>query len=301
MKPGIYLLHKPCGPTSFSVLQEFTKGIPGKPVKTCHGGALDPFASGLLIVLVDPATKLFNYIHDVPKVYEATIRWGVETDNLDPGGKVVSTGDASVVTPEKLTEVLTTFVGWKEQVPPSFSNKRVDGERAYIKAHRGEEVVLPPSEVYLHEASWVSHNLPTESVVRLTARGGYYVRSLARDLGRAMGCGAHLGALKRVAIGPWSDPGEGGQICIYGKNVLPWAPIKHLTDKEVGELKQLRPVESTGIEPGHWQLPEGFPEPSWPLIRGFHRDRFCFVLAHDPDDLGQNPGLRVVAPLRGGL
>ncbi len=301
MKPGIYLLHKPCGPTSFSLLQEFTKNIQGKPVKTCHGGALDPFASGLLLVLVDPATKLFNYIHDAPKVYEATIKWGVETDNLDLGGKVVSTGDTSGLTEQKLTDALAGFVGWKEQIPPTHSNKRVDGERAYIKAHRGEEVVLPASEVYLHEAAWIKHDLPNQSVVRLTARGGYYVRSLARDLGRAMGCGAHLSALTRVAIGPWTDPGAGQIVGVHGKDILPWAPTKALSDKDIGELRQTRPIPATDIAPGHWQMPEGFPEPSWPLVRGFHRDRFCFVLARDPDDLGQNPGLRVVAPLRGGL
>ncbi len=273
----------------------------GKAPKICHGGALDPFASGLLIVLVDPATKLFEYLHDAPKVYEATINWGTETDNLDPGGKVVSTGDASGLTAEKLEEALKGFVGWQDQVPPTHSNKRVDGERAYVKAHRGEEVVLPPSKVYLHEAQWVSHDLPRQSVVRLVSRGGYYVRSLARDLGRAMGCGAHLGGLKRVAIGPWQDPGEGNVVAVSGKDILPWAPMKALTDKEVGDLKKGSPIPSDRVEEGGWKMPEGFPEVSWPLVRGFHRDRFCFVLAHDPDDLGQNPGLLVVAPLRGGL
>src|SRR5256714_7108567 len=108
MSPGIHLVHKPVGPSSFSVL----RGLMQPGVKMCHGGTLDPFASGLLLVLVGQATKLFDHLHDVPKVYEAIVRWGVETDNGDPHGRVISEGDASHVTGGQLEAALATFVGW---------------------------------------------------------------------------------------------------------------------------------------------------------------------------------------------
>jgi tRNA pseudouridine55 synthase len=194
MTPGIHLLHKPVGPTSFSLVQAAIKSVPPehKAPRICHGGTLDPFASGLLLILVEPATRLFNYLHDIPKTYQATVRWGVETDNGDPHGQVTFTGEASGLTPEKLESALAGFIGWHDQVPHPTSAKRIDGERAYVRAHRGETVIMPPTRVYLHEARWLSHDLPNTSRLELVCRGGYYVRALARDLGKLMGCGAHL-------------------------------------------------------------------------------------------------------------
>src|SRR5205085_314882 len=103
-------------------------------------------------------------------------------------------GDASAMMPQDLDAALAGFLGWRDQVPPATSAKKIGGEPAYKKAHRGEEVVLPPSRVYLHEARWLSHDLPGKSRLLLTCRGGYYVRALARDLGRRLGCGGHLSA-----------------------------------------------------------------------------------------------------------
>src|SRR4029077_12213796 len=113
------------------------------------------------------------------------------------------------------------FLGWQEQVPPATSNKRVDGERAYQKAHRGEEVVLPPSRVYLHSARWLSHDLPRSSTLELVSGGGDYVRAPARDLGRATGAFGHLTKLRRAAIGPWRDP-EQGRVLLRGAELFPW-------------------------------------------------------------------------------
>ncbi len=191
MTPGIHLLHKPKGPTSFSLVQACIKSNDKlKAPKICHGGTLDPFATGLLLILVEPATRLFDHLHAIPKIYEATIRWGIETDNGDPLGRVTFTGDPSPLRPRQLDEALKNFIGWQDQTPPPTSAKRIGGERAYQKAHRGETFDLPPSKVYLHKATWLSHNLPHESQLQLSVRGGYYVRALARDLGRLLGCGA---------------------------------------------------------------------------------------------------------------
>src|SRR5690348_5505864 len=134
MTPGIVLMHKPVGPTSFSLVRAAMEEVKveGRRLKLCHGGTLDPFASGLLLMLVGPATRLFEHLHAVPKVYDATVRWGTETDNGDPLGRVVAERDASGLTADRLDEALSAFVGWHDQVPPATSNKRVDGERAYV-------------------------------------------------------------------------------------------------------------------------------------------------------------------------
>ena len=246
LTPGIYLAHKPVGETSFSVVRAFMEELqaarPGKRVPVCHGGTLDPFAEGLLLLLVGQATRLMDLHHAIPKRYVAEVRWGTETDNGDLLGRVVHQGDASHLTPEALDAALAPFRGWHEQVPPATSAKKVDGEPAYKKAHRGEEVVLPPSRVYLHEARWLSHELPRSSRLELMCRGGFYVRSLARDLGRALGCGAHLSRLHRTAIGPWEDPGPGKRGELHGRELLPWCAIRELSDAELGDLRRERPI-----------------------------------------------------------
>ncbi|HYE21472.1 MAG TPA: hypothetical protein VEA69_23695 [Tepidisphaeraceae bacterium] len=298
MPPGLYLLHKPVGVTSFSLVQAALDAAraadPRHRPKVVHGGALDPFAHGLLILLTGPAVKLFEYLHPIPKAYDATIRWGVETDNGDPLGRPVVTGDASALTPARLEAAMATFVGWHDQVPPATSNKRVGGERAYAKAHRGEAVELPPSRVYLHSAEWVSHDLPRASVLRVVVRGGFYVRSLARDLGRAVGCRAHLGELHRTAIGPYGDPGPGSEpVAVSSGEILSWAPTRILDDNEVGELRAGRPI-SVGVVARGARLPDGFPDPEAP-VRGLHRERVAFLLRRDGNRLA------TITEFRGGL
>ncbi len=286
MASGIHLMHKPVGPTSFSLVKncletDLAHQRPSRrPPRICHGGTLDPFASGLLLILVEPATRLFDHLHAIPKVYEATVRWGVETDNGDPLGQPTLTGDASGLTAKQLDEARATFQGWHEQVPHATSAKRIGGERAYLKAQRGETVVMPPSRVYLHEAMWLGHDLPRESRLRLTVRGGFYVRALARDLGRLVGCGAHLRTLHRTAIGPWGDPGPAQTIAVKDDELLPWAHSRILSDQEVGDLRQDRTIPLGTLLAPRWQLPPGFPDPSAPIC-GFHLGQFAFLLTHE--------------------
>lgn len=298
MSPGIHLFHKPAGPTSFSLVKACLATAPPREGRRgrriCHGGTLDPFASGLLLMLVEPATRLFDYLHAIPKVYEATVRWGIETDNGDPLGRTLFAGEPSRLTPTQLDDALASFIGWREQTPPATSNKRIDGERAYLKAHRGEAVTLPTSNVYLHEARWLSHDLPRESRLRLIVRGGYYVRALARDLGRLLGCGAHLSTLHRTAIGPWTDPGPDQTAEIHGRDLLPWAMTRILTDQDIGDLRQGRSIPAAPLLPADWPLPPGFPDAQAP-IRGFHRERFCFLLSPREEKL------TLITPLSGGL
>ncbi len=280
MTPGIHLFHTPIGPTSFSLVRECMESLRQEGrgrVAVCHGGTLDPFASGLLLMLVEPATKLFDYLHDIPKVYEATIRWGIETDNGDLLGKTIFESDAAGLTEARLEEALGDFIGWREQVPPATSARRIDGERAYLKAHRGEAVEMPAGRAYLHEARWIGHDLPLRSRLRVVVRGGYYVRALARDLGRRMGCGGHLTELWRAAIGPWADPGEGRGAEVHGREIMPWLGRRELTDEEVGKLRGGEAIAGGGLLEGDWKLPEGFPE-GGAFVRGFHRGKMVFLL-----------------------
>ncbi len=266
LEPGIHLLHKPAGPTSFSLVQPFLAEARGRRprIAVCHGGALDPFAEGLLPILVGRATRAFELLHSIPKEYEAEVSWGAETDNGDLLGAVVARGDASGLDPARLDGALAPFLGWDEQVPPATSNKRVGGERAYARAHRGELVQLPPVRVYLHEARWVWHDLPRASGLRLVVRGGYYVRSLARDLGRALGCRAHLTRLSRTAIGPWRDPGPGRRELVRGAQILPWSPKREINAEEARALRG-GAIPRGEVRPPDWAVPAGFPDPGAPV------------------------------------
>lgn len=281
LTPGIHLMHKPIGATSFSLVQACIQSAreqtPHKRPRICHGGTLDPFASGLLLMLAGHGVRLFEYLHAIPKVYEGTIKWGEETDNGDPFGKVIFRGDLSGLTESRLDEILTGFTGWHDQIPPATSAKRVGGERAYLKAHRGEAVAMPPSRVYLHEARWLSHHLPHESRLRIVVRGGYYVRALVRDIGRQIGSGAHLSALQRTAIGPWIDPGPGKNVELRGRDLLPWLPTRELSDWELGELRQERTIAQGTILPPDSPLPEGFPG-SEGVVRAVHLGRLTHLL-----------------------
>lgn len=284
--PGVRLLHKPVGVTSHALVREVQAAldaVPGKRWKLCHAGALDPFATGLLPILVGSATKLFERVHELPKTYEATVAFGCETATGDPGGAVVQTGDARALTPAVLDAALLPHLGWTKQVPPATSNKRVGGERAYEKAHRGEAVDLPPVDVFLHEATWVSHALPRESVLRLTCRGGFYVRSLARDLGRALGCGAHLTRLTRTQVGPWRDPGEGRVTALEGVDAVSWFSSLALQDDEWGQLKAAGRVVSVRAKPKGptWTPPAGFPAPP-ALVVATHLGRVVALLEARP-------------------
>ena len=295
MNTGIYLVHKEVGGSSFDVVRGFKHeayeaGL--KKLALGHGGTLDPFADGLLLVLAGQATRLMDLMHPLPKTYLAQVAWGAETDTCDHLGLVVAEGPAPSV--EALEGALAAFMGWRDQIPPDTCAKKIGGEAAYKKAHRGEVVDLPPSRVYLHEAAWVSHDLPRSSVLRLTCKGGYYVRSLARDLGRALGCPAHLSALARTAIGPWNDPGTGVRTLLQGEQLVPWCPLRVLDDLEADHLLHGRPIPLGEIQGPVWAMPAGFPDPA-PPVRGMHQGRLVALLRE------KDGALWTCANLRGGL
>ncbi len=286
--PGIHLLHKPAGPSSFAAL----RAVAPPKLRTCHGGTLDPFAAGLLLVLVQPATQLFDLLHDVPKVYDVTLRWGTETDNGDPLGTVVRTASCDHLSPATIESAARSFLGWHDQIPPETSAKRIGGVRAYELAHRGQPVAPPPTPVYLHAIEWLSHNLPQSSRARLTVRGGFYVRSMVRDLARALDTAAHTAALHRISIGPYTDPSPAE---IPHVTPLPWLPARTLRDHEIGHLKEGKTIAEDALAEPTWHLPPDFPAPPHAFVRGVHRDRLIFILEKSEN------GLRANRCLRGGM
>jgi tRNA pseudouridine55 synthase len=296
MKPGIYLVHKSVGPTSFDLVRDFVEevrlaGIRRDKLPVSHGGALDPFAEGLLLLLAGQAARLMELIHPIPKTYVAEVAWGAETDNGDLLGKVIAEGDAKLLTSALLEALLPRFLGFQDQVPPMTSNKRIDGERAYVKAHRGEIFELPPSRVYLHEARFLAHDLPRSSTLHLVCRGGYYVRSLARDLGRAAGALGHLTKLRRAAIGPWQDPGPGKRQLVRGGDLFPWCASRELSEPEVVCLRRMEPIPIGELRAATWLLPAGFPDPQAP-IRALHQGALYAMLREKEGELLPSPWLR---------
>jgi len=297
LSPGIYLAHKPVGKSSFDVVRAYKRVALENDQKKWalgHGGTLDPFANGLLLILSGQATRLMELIHPLPKVYEADVEWGTETDTGDHLGSVQFEGDPRGLTEAALNDALKPFRGWTEQIPPTTSAKKIDGEAAYKKARRGEAVEMKPSRVYLHEAAWVSHSLPFRSRLKITCRGGYYVRSLARDLGRALGCGARLSSLYRAAIGPFRDPGEGGQELVAGADLIPWCRSRLLNAEEADHLAHGRAIDMGEIVASRYSPPTGFPDVA-AHVAGIFQSQLVALLVE------RGGALHTVANLRGGL
>jgi tRNA pseudouridine55 synthase len=166
-----------------------------------HAGTLDPFATGLLVLLLGRATRLLPYIDGEPKEYEAIVRFGAETDTDDVTGQVVRT--ARPPGRDEVWRGISALTGEIEQLPPAFSAKKVAGRRSYDAARKGESLALAPTRVTVH--GWSVRDWRREELgVVITCSGGTYVRALARDLGRLAGSAAHLVALRRVRSGAFS-------------------------------------------------------------------------------------------------
>lgn len=196
---GVLPVDKPVGPTSHDVVGLARRGLGTRRVG--HTGTLDPFASGLLLLCVGPATRLSSWLTAQDKVYEARAHLGVETSTLDPEGDVVQVRDGwQELDPGRIRDALSGFVGEIRQRPPAFSAKKVGGEAAHRRARRGETVELAPVSVVVHEMELLDWT-PPQLTFRVACSSGTYVRALARDLGEALGVGAHLTALRRTAVG----------------------------------------------------------------------------------------------------
>ena len=171
--------------------------------KAGHAGTLDPLASGLLPVAFGEATKTVPFVQDGEKSYRFTVRWGAETTTDDLEGAVTETSGLRPEPAEILAQ-LPRFIGEISQVPPAFSAIKVDGERAYDLARAGETVELAARTISVHDLRLISSNAD-EAVIEADCGKGTYVRAIARDLGRALGCFGHVSALRRTRVGPFSE------------------------------------------------------------------------------------------------
>jgi tRNA pseudouridine55 synthase len=199
---GIYPVDKPVGPSSFRLVQLVRRALGIK--KTGHAGTLDPFASGLLLICAGrPATRIIAQLMGGDKVYEASLVLGEETDTLDREGRVVATLPVPTLAVERVRACLAGFVGEQLQVPPLYSALKHKGKPLYRYARQGVEVPREPRPVVIHALELV--DLQKEILkIRVRCGKGTYIRSLAADIGRALGCGAHLGALRRLQSGGFS-------------------------------------------------------------------------------------------------
>lgn len=198
---GALVIDKPVGMTSHDVVQAIRNGTGLR--RAGHTGTLDPRASGVLVILVGPAVRLSEYVSASDKRYQAIIRLGGTTDTYDAEGKFTPTKDPANITEAEFEEALKTFVGEIEQTPPPYSAVKVQGRKAYEMARKGEEVELEPRTITVHHLE-VLEWTPPEVVIDVHCSSGTYVRSLANDLGKKLGCGAYLVGLRRTKSGKFT-------------------------------------------------------------------------------------------------
>jgi tRNA pseudouridine55 synthase len=195
---GVLVIDKPIGLTSHDVVQIIRRGTGIK--RAGHTGTLDPRASGVLVVLIGPAVRLSEYVSASDKRYQATIRLGGTTDTYDSEGVITSELPSSHITEENFDEILQTYVGEIEQVPPPYSAVKVKGRKAYEMARKGEQVDLEPRKINVYSLDILEWD-PPEVVIDAYCSSGTYIRSLANDLGESLGTGAYLIGLRRTKSG----------------------------------------------------------------------------------------------------
>jgi len=213
MPSGFLNVNKPPGPTSHDVVAAVRRRLPRRP-KVGHAGTLDPFAEGVLVLCVGPATRLADYVQAAAKRYRATVRLGATSSTDDTEGEIAELriadrglriGDTGAPSPDTsaIRATLARFVGEIEQVPPAFSAVHVDGRRAYELARRGRDVRLAPRKVTVHSVELLAYDWPRLEIDVLCG-GGTYVRALARDIGAALGVGGYCARLIRTAVGAFT-------------------------------------------------------------------------------------------------
>jgi tRNA pseudouridine55 synthase len=204
MHDGILLIDKPAGMTSFGVVARLRRVLSeeaGKKVKVGHTGTLDPFATGLMIIVTGKECKNASHYTKMDKTYEATFRLGQTSTTGDPEGQIA---DVSSVQPtkEEIDAAIKKFTGEIMQRPPIFSAIKINGQRAYKLARGGEEVEIPLRSVTIHSLDVVDYTYP-ELKIRTHVSSGTYIRSLAVDIGEELGTGAYCTQLRRTSIAKW--------------------------------------------------------------------------------------------------
>ena len=199
---GWIVLDKPVGMTSTHAVSVVKRLFRAK--RCGHAGTLDPLASGALPIALGEATKTVPFVMDGRKLYRFTIRWGEERDTDDAEGRTVSMSKERP-SPEAVRALLPSYTGLIQQIPPRYSAIKIEGERAYDLARDGEQVELAPRPVEISRLELVNIPDPDHAVLEAECGKGTYVRSLARDLGRTLGCFGHVSALRRATVGPFGE------------------------------------------------------------------------------------------------
>ena len=251
MRHGFLLINKPTGPTSHDVVAMVRKTLGERSVG--HLGTLDPLASGLLVLAVGKkALKVVELFRDLPKEYEAEVRFGAVSTTYDAEGVLDTVEPAMGWTPpslEQLTSLIRDrFLGRTQQTPPAHSAVKISGERAYRKARQGRNLDIPPREVLITRCSIRSYAYPDLSL-QIACGSGTYIRSLANDLGQMLRSGSYLAALKRTRVGDWLLENAIKPNCVKWtdvsplKDVLQPFPRVELMIDEYEDLKYGRNIE----------------------------------------------------------
>lgn len=283
---GFLNLNKPTGRTSSDLVVFVRKRLP-KGTAVGHGGTLDPEASGVLPVCVGAATRLFDYIIDKQKTYVARIRLGIETDTQDATGQVVA--ERPVAADEgALRAVLPRFTGQIEQVPPMYSAVKRDGRRLYQLARRGQTVEVAPRKCRVDAIEFLGAAGEHAYDLRITCGKGVYIRTLCHDIGQALGCGAHMQALERVAAGIFAiedalTPAQIDRLSQAGRLgealIALDAPLAHLPAVRVGERCRHVVLNGNPLRP-EWL---DAPAPAVEAVRVYLDGSFAGIGAPQPD------------------
>jgi len=264
MRSGVLNLNKPAGATSFSAVKRLRELTGAKRVG--HAGTLDPLATGVLPILFESATRLAEFAHRLPKEYVADIHLGFTTETDDAEGEPEPVASPAHLGAEPVAAALQRFVGQIRQEPPAYSAVKVEGERAYRRARRGEAERPPAREVEINEIELLEFTPGERPVarVRVVCGAGTYLRSLARDLGATLEVGGYLGNLQRTAYGPLRLEEAVEMEALEGREevetrllppelVLPSMEAVRLTIEQEAMVRQGRPVRVLP-EPGAGQL-----------------------------------------------
>lgn len=264
---GVLVIDKPRGLTSHDVVARARRILKTREIG--HAGTLDPMATGVLVLAVGEATKLVPYLTSEEKAYDAEITFGRATDTLDAEGETTAEGPVPADLTVRLEAALVAERSRTEQVPPAYSAIHADGERAHVRARRGEVVTLPPRAVRVIELVLTASTEHTASLgLRVTK--GYYVRSLARDLGDRIGVPSHLSALRRTASGSFTLAGASAldapdlathllPLAEAAKRALPSATLSErgLVDARCGRPVRLEDFSARTDGPTAWLSPSG--------------------------------------------
>ena len=200
-------MDKPKGWTSFDVVNKvrwlIRKKYNVKNIKVGHSGTLDPMATGLLLICTGKYTKELHHLTGLDKKYTGEITLGIETATYDAEGEIIFEKEVPILTREEIETILSQFKGEIDQYPPAYSAIKKDGKKLYELARAGKEVVLESRKVKVYDIQLLSVNSPILQIL-IHCGSGFYVRSLAHDVGKKIGCGGHLSALKRTEIGAYS-------------------------------------------------------------------------------------------------